>query len=116
MLAVPQSLREAAAIDGARPLWRFLTITVPLILPTVFFLMVMNVVYGMFETFGIIDAMTGGGPGGATTTLVYKVYQDGFVLLDLGSSAAQSVILMALTVAFTMLQFRALRHRINYEV
>lgn len=116
MLAVPQSLREAAAIDGSGPIKRFTSITLPLIMPTVFFLIVMNFIYGMFDTFGIIDAVTRGGPAGSTTTLVYKVYQDGFVLLNLGSSAAQSVILMAIAIAFTILQFRALEKRVNYQV
>ncbi|MBX9452368.1 MAG: ABC transporter permease subunit [Mesorhizobium sp.] len=116
LLAVPQSLLEAAKLDGARPVRRFFTISLPLVTPTIFFLMVMNVVYGLFETFGIIDAVTRGGPAGATNTLVYKVYQDGFVQLNLGSSAAQSVILMIIAILFTVLQFRALERRVNYQV
>ena len=115
MLSVPQSLREAAAIDGAGSLRRFLTISLPLITPTVFFLLVMNFIYGMFDTFGIIHAVTYGGPGGATATLVYKVYQDGFVLMNLGASAAQSIILMGLAILFTILQFRAVERRVNYR-
>jgi sn-glycerol 3-phosphate transport system permease protein len=116
LLAVPHSLLEAAKLDGARPVRRFFTISLPLITPTVFFLIVMNFVYGLFETFGIIDAVTRGGPAGATNTLVYKVYQDGFVLLNLGSSAAQSVILMMVAILFTILQFRALERKVNYQV
>lgn len=116
LLAVPHSLLEAAKLDGAGPVRRFLTISLPLISPTIFFLIVMNFVYGMFETFGIIDAITHGGPGGATTTLVYKVYQDGFVQLDLGSSAAQSVILMIVAILFTIFQFRAVERKVNYQV
>lgn len=116
MLAVPQSLQEAAAMDGAKPWRRFTTITLPMIMPTVFFLFIMNFAYGLFDTFGIIDAVTKGGPAGATTTLVYRVYQDGFVMLNLGSSAAQSIVLMVLAVLFTVLQFRALDRRVNYQV
>jgi len=116
LLAVPQSLREAAAIDGAGPVRRFLTISIPLMMPTIFFLIVMNFVYGMFETFAIIDAITRGGPAGATTTLVYKVYQDGFVQLNLGASAAESVILMVISIAFTVLQFRAVENKVSYQV
>jgi sn-glycerol 3-phosphate transport system permease protein len=116
LLAVPNSLLEAAKLDGARPIRRFFTISLPLITPTIFFLLVMNFVYGLFETFGIIDAITRGGPAGATNTLVYKVYQDGFVQLDLGSSAAQSVILMAVAILFTVLQFRALERKVNYQL
>lgn len=116
LLAVPQSLIEAAALDGAGPVRRFFTVSVPIIMPTVFYLVIMNFTYGLFDTFGIIDAVTAGGPGGATNTLVYKVYQDGFVLLDLGSSAAQSVILMAIAIVFTILQFRAVERKVNYQV
>ncbi|MFA1672571.1 ABC transporter permease subunit [Rhizobium mongolense] len=116
LLAVPASLLEAAKLDGAGPVRRFFTISLPLVSPTVFFLVVMNFVYGLFETFGIIDAVTRGGPAGATNSLVYKVYQDGFVQLDLGSSAAQSVILMIVAVLFTVLQFRALERKVNYQV
>ncbi|NNH31437.1 glycerol-3-phosphate transporter permease [Rhizobium sp. SEMIA 4085] len=116
LLAVPASLLEAAKLDGAGPVRRFFTISLPLVSPTVFFLVVMNFVYGLFETFGIIAAVTRGGPAGATNSLVYKVYQDGFVQLDLGSSAAQSVILMIVAVLFTVLQFRALERKVNYQV
>lgn len=116
LLAVPASLLEAAKLDGAGPVRRFFTISLPLISPTVFFLIVMNFVYGLFETFGIIDAVTRGGPAGATNSLVYKVYQDGFVQLDLGSSAAQSVILMIVAILFTVLQFRAIERKVNYQV
>jgi sn-glycerol 3-phosphate transport system permease protein len=87
-----------------------------MIAPTVFFLIIMNVVYGLFEIFAIIDTVTGGGPAGSTSTLVYKVYLDGFVQMDLGSSAAQSVILMMIAILFTILQFRAVERKVNYEV
>lgn len=114
LLAIPSSLLEAAAVDGARPLRRFFTISLPLLGPTVFFLAVMNFIYGFFEVFAIIDAVTRGGPAGATNLLVYKVYQDGFVNLDMGSSAAQSVILMAFALLMTLLQFRYVERRVNY--
>ncbi len=93
--SIPKSLIEAAAIDGAGPVRRFWTIVFPLLSPTTFFLLVVNIVYAFFDTFGIIDAATSGGPAQATEILVYKVYNDGFKALDLGGSAAQSVILMA---------------------
>ena len=93
-----QSILESAYLDGAGPIQRFLRISLPMITPTLFFLIVINFVYGLFETFAIVDATTRGGPAGATSILVYKVYQDGFVTLDLGSSAAQSVVLMALAL------------------
>lgn len=112
--SVPASLREAAAIDGAGPAKRFFTITLPLLAPTTFFLMVVNVVYAMFDTFPVIDATTEGGPVQATTILVYKVYQDGFIGLNLGSSAAQSVVLMAIVIALTIVQFRYVERRVNY--
>ena len=112
--SIPQSLIEAASIDGAGPTKRFWTIIFPLLTPTTFFLMVVNVVYAMFDTFGIIHATTQGGPAQATNTLVYKVYADGFVGLNLGSSAAQSVILMAIVVALTVVQFRFIERRVNY--
>jgi sn-glycerol 3-phosphate transport system permease protein len=114
--AVPHSLIEAAAMDGAGPFRRFWAITLPLLSPTLFFLMVMNVIYAFFETFGVIHTVTQGGPGGATTTLVYKVYQDGFIGLNLGSSAAQSVVLMALIVTITVLQFRYVERKVQYTV
>ena len=114
--AVPHSLIEAAAMDGAGPFRRFWAITLPLLSPTLFFLMVMNVIYAFFETFGVIHTVTQGGPGGATTTLVYKVYQDGFIGLNLGSSAAQSVVLMALIVIITVLQFKFVERKVQYTV
>lgn len=115
LLAIPPSLIEAAAVDGAGPLRRFFHIALPLLGPTVFFLAVMNFVYGFFEVFAIIDAVTRGGPAGATNVLVYKVYTDGFVNLDLGSSAAQSVVLMAFALALTLLQFRYVERKVNYD-
>jgi sn-glycerol 3-phosphate transport system permease protein len=115
LLAIPASLMEAAAVDGARPLKRFVTIGLPLLGPTIFFLGVINFIYGFFEVFAIIDAVTRGGPAGATNVLVYKVYTDGFVNLDLGSSAAQSVILMAFALLMTVLQFRYAERRVNYD-
>ncbi len=114
--AVPHSLIEAAAMDGAGPFRRFWAITLPLLSPTLFFLMVMNVIYAFFETFGVIHTVTQGGPGGATTTLVYKVYQDGFIGLNLGSSAAQSVVLMVLIVTITVLQFRFVERKVQYTI
>jgi sn-glycerol 3-phosphate transport system permease protein len=112
--AIPRSVIEAAAIDGARPVRRFWTIVFPLLSPTTFFLLVVNIVYVFFDTFGIIDAMTGGGPGKATQTLVYKVYADGRLGGDLGGSAAQSVILMIIVIALTAIQFRYIERRVNY--
>ena len=112
--AIPKSILEAAAIDGARPLRRFWTVSFPLLSPTAFFLLVVNVVYVFFDTFGIIDAATGGGPSGATTTLVYKVYADGRLGGDLGGSAAQSVILMFIVIALTAIQFRYVERRVQY--
>ena len=112
--SIPQSLIEAASIDGASPTKRFWTIIFPLLTPTTFFLLVVNVVYAMFDTFAIIHATTAGGPAQSTNILVYKVYADGFVGLNLGSSAAQSVILMVIVVALTMIQFRFIERRVNY--
>jgi sn-glycerol 3-phosphate transport system permease protein len=112
--AIPKSLIEAAAIDGARPWRRFWTIIFPLLSPTTFFLVAVNIVYVFFDTFGIIDAVTGGGPAQATQTLVYKVYNDGRLGGDLGGSAAQSVILMLIVVALTSVQFRFVDRRVNY--
>lgn len=112
--SIPRSLREAAAIDGAGPLKRFWTITLPLLSPTTFFLLVVNIVYTLFETFAVIDATTEGGPAQATTILVYKVFRDGFVGLNFGSSAAQSVILMGLVIVLTVIQFRFVERRVNY--
>ena len=112
--AIPKSLIEAAAIDGARPFRRFWTIVFPLLSPTTFFLLVVNIVYVFFDTFGIIDAVTGGGPAKATTTLVFKVYADGRLGGDLGGSAAQSVILIVIVIALTALQFRFIERKVNY--
>jgi sn-glycerol 3-phosphate transport system permease protein len=112
--SVPRSVIEAAAIDGARFWRRFYTIVLPLISPTTFFLLVVNVVYSFFETFGVIHTITSGGPQQATTILVYKVFSDGFVGQDLGSSAAQSVILLILVGALTVLQFRFVERRVHY--
>ena len=112
--SIPKSLIEAAAIDGAGPFRRFWIISFPLLSPTLFFLMVMNVVYAFFETFGIIHTVTQGGPGGATMTMIYKVYRDGFVGLDLGSSAAQSVVLMIVIVALTLFQFKYIEKKVQY--
>ena len=112
--AIPHSLIEAAAIDGARPTKRFWTIVFPLLAPTSFFLLVINTVYAFFDTFGIVHAVTGGGPGKSTETLVYKVYNDGFVNLMLGSSAAQSVILMVIVIALTAVQFRYVERKVHY--
>lgn len=104
--SIPRSVIEAARMDGARGWRRFRTITLPLLAPTTFFLMVVNLVYAAFDTFGVINALTHGGPGKATETLVFKVYRDGVVNLDLGSSSAQSVILMAAVILLTVFQFR----------
>ena len=112
--AIPRSVIEAAAIDGARPIRRFWTIIFPLLSPTGFFLLVVNIVYVFFDTFGIIDTMTGGGPAKATETLVYKVFFDGRLGGDLGSSAAQSVILMLIVVLLTAVQFRYVERRVTY--
>jgi len=114
MQAIPKSLIEAAAIDGASPFKRFWFISFPLLSPTFFFLTVMNIIYSFFETFGIIHTITQGGPGGSTNILVYKVYQDGFVGLNLGSSAAQSVVLMSLIIVITFLQFRFVEKKVQY--
>jgi len=114
MQSIPKSLIEAAAIDGAGPFRRFTSIVFPLISPTTFFLLVVNVVYAFFDTFGIIDSMTQGGPASSTEILVYKVYYDGFVGLDLGSSAAQSVILMAIVIGLTVVQFRYIERKVDY--
>lgn len=112
--AIPKSVIEAAAIDGAGPLRRFWTVIFPLLSPTTFFLLVVNIVYVFFDTFGIIDAVTGGGPAGQTTTLVYKVYADGRLGGDLGGSAAQSVILMIIVIALTAIQFRYVERKVQY--
>ena len=112
--SIPKSLIEAAAIDGARPWRRFWTVQFPLLSPTTFFLLVINVIYAFFDTFAIVDAATQGGPGKDTSILVYKVYYDGFKAMDLGGSAAQSVILMAIVVALTVVQFRYVEKKVQY--
>ena len=112
--SIPKSLIEAAAIDGAGPLRRFVTVVFPLLTPTTFFLLVVNMVYAFFETFGVIDATTQGGPAGATQILVYKVYHDGVKSADLGGSSAQSVILMIIVIALTVIQFRFVERKVHY--
>ena len=112
--SIPKSLIEAAAIDGAHPWRRFWTIQFPLLSPTTFFLFVINVVYAFFDTFAIVDAATQGGPGKDTAILVYKVYYDGFKALDLGGSAAQSVVLMAIVIALTVIQFHFVEKKVQY--
>jgi len=112
--AIPKPFIEAAAIDGASPLKRFWTITFPLLSPTAFFLIVMNIVYAFFDTFGVIHVITDGGPSNATNIMVYKVYHDGFLGLDLGGSAAQSVVLMIIVISLTVIQFRYIERKVNY--
>ena len=112
--SIPRSLIEAAAIDGAGPARRFWTVVFPLLTPTTFFLLVVNMVYAFFETFGVIDATTQGGPAGATQILVYKVYHDGVKSADLGGSSAQSVILMVIVIALTVIQFRFVERKVHY--
>jgi sn-glycerol 3-phosphate transport system permease protein len=112
--SIPRSLIEAAAIDGARPWRRFWTIQFPLLSPTTFFLLVINIVYAFFDTFAIVDATTHGGPGKSTATLVYKVYYDGFKALDMGGSAAQSAVLMIIVIALTVVQFRFVEKKVTY--
>jgi len=112
--SIPKALIEAASIDGAGAWRRFWNIQLPLLSPTTFFLLVINIVYAFFDTFGIIDAATQGGPGQSTSILVYKVYQDGFKALDLGGSAAQSVILMLIVIALTVVQFRYVEKKVQY--
>lgn len=112
--AIPRSLIEAAAIDGASPLRRFWTVVFPLLSPVTFFLLVVNIVYAFFDTFGVIDATTEGGPAGSTQILVYKVYYDGVKAADLGGSSAQSVVLMAIVIALTVVQFRFIERKVQY--
>jgi len=112
--SIPRSLIEAAAIDGAGPMKRFVTIVFPLLSPTTFFLLVVNIVFAFFDTFGIIDAVTSGGPGQATEILVFKVFKDGFKSLDIGGSAAQSVVLMAIVITLTVIQFRYVERKVQY--
>jgi sn-glycerol 3-phosphate transport system permease protein len=112
--SIPKSLIEAAAIDGAGPSRRFWDIVFPLLSPTGFFLLVVNIIYAFFGTFGVIASLTQGGPGQATNILVYKVYNDGFRGQDLGGSSAQSVILMAVVILLTFVQFRFIERRVHY--
>ena len=112
--SIPRSLLEAAAIDGATPLRRFWTVVFPLLSPVTFYLLVINIVYAFFGTFGVVDATTQGGPAGTTQILVYKVYHDGVKAADLGSSAAQSVVLMIIVIALTVMQFRFVERRVHY--
>ena len=112
--SIPKSLIEAAAIDGAGPMRRFWTIVFPLLSPTTFFLLVINIVYAFFATFGVIDATTQGGPAGATQILVYKVFYDGVKAGDLGGSSAQSVVLMFIVITLTVIQFRFIERRVQY--
>ncbi len=112
--SIPKSVIEAAVIDGARPMRRFWTIVFPLLSPTTFFLLVVNIVYVFFDTFGIIDTVTGGGPSGATETLVYKVFSDGKGGSNLGGSAAQSVLLLVMVIGLTAVQFRFIERKVSY--
>jgi len=112
--SIPSSLIEAAAIDGAKPVRRFWTIVFPLLSPTAFFLLVVNIVYAFFDTFAIVDSTTQGGPAQATQILVFKIYQDGVQALDLGGSAAQSVVLMVIVIALTVVQFRWVERKVQY--
>jgi sn-glycerol 3-phosphate transport system permease protein len=112
--SIPKAVLEAAAIDGARPMRRFWTVVFPLLSPTAFFLLVVNLVYAFFDTFGVIHSLTQGGPGKSTETLIYRVYTDGVVNLNLGSSAAQSVILMILVIGLTVVQFRYVERKVHY--
>ncbi|CAJ0997417.1 sn-glycerol-3-phosphate transport system permease protein UgpA [Sodalis praecaptivus] len=113
--SIPRSLVEAAAIDGAGPVRRFFQLALPLISPVSFFLLVVNLVYAFFDTFPAIDAATAGGPVQATTTLIYKIYREGFTGLDLASSAAQSVVLMVLVIVLTIVQFRFVERKVRYQ-
>jgi sn-glycerol 3-phosphate transport system permease protein len=115
LLAIPASVLEAADVDGAGPLRRFTAIVFPLVSPITFYLVVLNMVFAFFESFGVIDAVTKGGPGQATEIMVYKLYKDGFIGLNLGSSGAQSVILMAIVIGLTVLQFRFAERKVTYR-
>jgi sn-glycerol 3-phosphate transport system permease protein len=112
--SIPKSVLEAAAIDGAPPFYRFRTVIFPLLSSTTFFLLVINITYAFFDTFGIIDALTKGGPGNSTQTLIYRAYIDGRVNLDIGSSSAQSVVLMLAVIALTLVQFRFIERKVHY--
>jgi sn-glycerol 3-phosphate transport system permease protein len=115
LLAVPESVMEAASVDGAGPIRKFVKITFPLVSPVTFYLVVLNMVFAFFESFGVIDAVTKGGPGQSTEIMVFKLYKDGFIGLNLGSSGAQSVILMAVVITLTMLQFRFAEKKVTYR-
>jgi sn-glycerol 3-phosphate transport system permease protein len=115
LLAIPTSVMEAASVDGAGPVRRFTAIALPLVSPITFYLVVLNLVFAFFESFGVIDAVTKGGPGQATEIMVYKAYKDGFIGLNVGSSGAQSVILMALVIGLTVLQFRFAEKKVTYS-
>ena len=115
LLAIPGSVLEAADVDGAGPIRRFVAIVFPLVSPITFYLVVLNMVFAFFESFGVIDAVTKGGPGRSTEIMVYKLYRDGFIGLNLGSSGAQSVILMAVVITLTMLQFRFAEKKVTYR-
>jgi sn-glycerol 3-phosphate transport system permease protein len=115
LLAIPSSVIEAADVDGAGPIRRFTAIVFPLVSPITFYLVVLNMVFAFFESFGVIDAVTKGGPGQATEIMVYKLYKDGFIGLNLGSSGAQSVILMAMVIGLTILQFRFAERKVTYR-
>jgi sn-glycerol 3-phosphate transport system permease protein len=112
--SIPKSLIEAAAIDGAGPTRRFWSIVLPMLSPTTFFLLVINIVFAFFATFGVIDSTTQGGPAGATQILVYKVFYDGVKAGDLGGSSAQSVVLMFIVITLTVIQFRFIERRVQY--
>ncbi len=113
--AIPRSLVEAAALDGAGPVRRFIHLSLPLITPVSFFLLVVNLVYAFFDTFPVIDAATQGGPVQSTTTLIYKIYREGFTGLDLSASAAQSVVLMVIVILLTVVQFRYIERKVRYQ-
>jgi sn-glycerol 3-phosphate transport system permease protein len=115
LLAIPGSVLEAADVDGAGPIRRFTAILFPLVSPITFYLVVLNMVFAFFESFGVIDAVTKGGPGQSTEIMVYKAYKDGFIGLNLGSSGAQSVLLMALVIGLTVLQFRFAEKKVTYS-
>jgi sn-glycerol 3-phosphate transport system permease protein len=115
LLAVPESVMEAASVDGAGPIRKFVKITFPLVSPVTFYLVALNMVFAFFESFGVIDAVTKGGPGQSTEIMVFKLYKDGFIGLNLGSSGAQSVILMAVVITLTMLQFRFAEKKVTYR-
>jgi sn-glycerol 3-phosphate transport system permease protein len=114
--AIPLGVLEAASVDGANAFRKFISIVFPLLTPTLFFLMVVNVTYAFFDTFAIIHAVTTGGPGQSTNILVYKVYADGFIGLNLGSSSAQSAVLMIIVIALTVVQFRYIETKVQYEM